>query len=69
MYTFVAGEHLTATVITQKASATYKDLKASSKEELKQEAKGSTKGERMSRAEVKQRADKIGANIQKSVCV
>ena len=38
-------------------------------EELKQEAKGSTKGGRMSRAEVKRRADKIGANIQKSVCV
>ena len=69
MYPFnTAGDHETATVVTQKASAAYKDLTASSKEALKLQAEGTAERKRMTRADMKKRADRIGERIQQLVC-
>ena len=69
MYPFnTAVEHETATVVTQKASAAYKDLTASSKEALKLQAEETAERKRMTRTDMKKRADRIGGRIQQLVC-
>ena len=61
-----AGEHDGAATITRKASKAYKNLSASTKGALKGE--GVAQRQKMTRAEMKRRAEKIGKKIQQLVC-